>query len=67
MYVEAIQQFWKNSSQKEFTQLMNKYDSKVLFFIGAHIHTADIRAPLSFFSDSLNVTVLLTPSITPFH
>ncbi|TNV84105.1 hypothetical protein FGO68_gene4827 [Halteria grandinella] len=67
MYVEAVQQFWKNSSQQQFTDLMNKYDSKVLLFIGAHIHTADVRAPLSFFSHSLNMSVIMTPSISPFH
>lgn len=67
MYVEQIEQFWKNDSQTNLTTLLGRYQHKILMTISGHIHTADIRAPVSFNNTALNMTVLLAPSVSPFH
>jgi hypothetical protein len=38
-----------------------------LFFLGAHIHTADLRSPLSPKFPDVNYTIFLAPSVSPFH
>lgn len=67
MFVDTLSEFWKKDSQANFTALIHKYQHKILFFTGAHTHTADIRAPIGFNNTGLNMSIIFTPSVSPFH
>ena len=48
-----------------YLRVMNQYKSRILMILGAHAHPAEIRAPVSSRYPEFNVTILLTPSVTP--
>ena len=49
----------------ELFESLNQYKSRILMILGAHAHPAEIRAPVSSRYPDFNVTILLTPSVTP--
>lgn len=67
-YVDQLSKLWKDESQQNFTTIAHKYQHKIVFYLGAHLHTADIRAPhASINATDINMTLLLTPSVSPYH
>jgi hypothetical protein len=48
-----------------YLRVMNQYKSRILMILGAHAHPAEIRAPVSSRYPDFNVTIMLTPSVTP--
>ena len=51
---------WIQNYHPELTQ------SKIVMILGAHIHQADIRAPISNKYSDLNIPLILTPSVSPY-
>lgn len=44
---------------------MDKHQSKIKMVLGAHIHEADVRAPISKSFPDLKVVQFATPSVSP--
>ena len=65
-YFQKDEQFWKSQLQDTFLDILNRYQDRVSFMLGGHVHSAEIRAPLSSFSVELkNLTLMMTPGIAP--
>jgi len=46
--------------------ILARYQDRLTFMLGGHVHTAEIRAPLSSFAvDLKNISLMMTPSIAP--
>ena len=56
---------WKDQYMDSYLRLLNLYKSRIIIILGGHVHTAEIDAPVSSRYPDFNVTILLTPSITP--
>lgn len=65
-YFKWDEQFWKSKSQDIFLDILSRYQDRLSFVLGGHVHSAEIRAPLSSFAvDLKNVTLMMTPGIAP--
>lgn len=65
-YYTKDQQFWKNESIDTFLEIVSKYQDRILILLGAHVHSGEIRAPLSFLhKDLTNLTIMMTPGVAP--
>jgi hypothetical protein len=46
--------------------IISRYEERVSLMLGGHVHSAEIRAPLSSFAvDLKNLTLMMTPGIAP--
>lgn len=61
----AEKTLWKDEYMETYMRVLNNYKSRILMILGAHAHPAEIRAPVSSRYPDFNVTILLTPSVTP--
>jgi len=60
------EQFWKNDSMDAFFEVITKYQDRIHIMLGAHVHSGEIRAPLSFLNKELtNLTLMMTPGVAP--
>jgi hypothetical protein len=48
-----------------YLEVINKYQSKVIMILCAHAHPGEIRAPKSARYPDLNITIMMTPSVSP--
>lgn len=46
---------------------MKTYENNIILNLGAHIHRASIKAPVSEIVNDLNLVILVTPSISPVY
>ena len=65
---QKTDEFWYRDPLVQFNQILANNSEKVLFVIGAHIHFADVRAPMmdpgNNYIDPKTV-FLISPSISP--
>jgi hypothetical protein len=64
-YLTEIQTFWYDNFLEEFLSTVHEYQQKIIFITGAHIHFADLRAPLYSKYPDMNVTMIISPSVSP--
>lgn len=64
-YFRSVDNFWKDTYKLRFLDIVNTYSSKIVMILAAHIHQADIRAPVSASYPDLSLSMLLTPSVSP--
>lgn len=65
-YLDKIEYFWTESSLTEFNNIIARNSDKILFITGAHIHFADIRAPVMGGGGADPKAIyLITPSVSP--
>jgi hypothetical protein len=49
-----------------FLEVIERFQDRVVIMLGAHVHSGEIRAPLSFLNKGLtNLTVMMTPGVAP--
>ena len=49
-----------------FLEVVERFQDRVIILLGAHVHSGEIRAPLSFLNKDLtNLTVMMTPGVAP--
>ena len=65
-FFKEVEDFWIAEYKETLLELLNKYQSKIVMILGAHIHQADIRAPISNKYPDLNIPLILTPSVSPY-
>lgn len=65
-FFKEVEDFWIAEYKETLLELLNKYQSKIVMILGAHIHQADIRAPISNKYSDLNIPLILTPSVSPY-
>ena len=63
--MKSVQQFWYENFTTSFFEILDKYENKVSLIIGAHIHQADLRAPMSSKFSDLSIPLLSSPSVSP--
>ena len=59
--------FWNSTCLKSFMSLLNTYQDRISMILGAHVHTFEIRSPLSSSFPNVSVPLLMSPSISPLH
>jgi sphingomyelin phosphodiesterase acid-like 3 len=65
-YYQSEEVFWKNQSQNAFLNILSKYQNNLSFLLAAHIHSGEIRAPISTeVVDLKNLTIMMTPAVSP--
>jgi hypothetical protein len=62
---QTLDDFWQDTYKQQFLTLMSTYKSKIVAILGAHIHQADIIAPLSTAHPGFTLPMFLTPSVSP--
>jgi hypothetical protein len=64
-YFQSLDDFWKDTYKQQFLSLLTTYQSKIVAILGAHIHQADITAPMSTAHPGFTLPMFLTPSASP--
>ena len=62
---QTLDDFWQDTYKQQFLTLLTTYQSKIVAVLGAHIHQADIRAPMSTLHPGFTLPMVLTPSASP--
>ena len=66
-YVNKDESFWNDLSLSKYLELFTQYQDKILIVLGAHVHSGEIRAPISSEFGDLNLTVMMTPGMSPIY
>jgi len=57
--------FWNRSLEPIFLYTLSQFQSKIVLVLGAHIHSGEIKAPLSSNFPDLALPIMLSPSTSP--
>ncbi|TNV78753.1 hypothetical protein FGO68_gene3108 [Halteria grandinella] len=67
-FFQSLEDFWRQTYKDIFSQIITDNRDKIHMILGAHIHQADIRAPLSTTQPTLKpIPLILTPSVSPIY
>jgi hypothetical protein len=50
-----------------YLKIFHTYQGRILFFLGAHVHTCEIRSPITSNLTNANMSIFLAPSVSPYH
>ncbi|CDW78580.1 UNKNOWN [Stylonychia lemnae] len=64
-FFNGVEQFMRTNYTTQLLQIFYQNQEKIQFLFGAHIHWADIRAPLSSEFPNLELKMIITPSGSP--
>jgi hypothetical protein len=68
-YVDGVglDVFWNQTVLNSFMEFLARRQDRIIAIIAAHVHTFEIRAPLSTVFPNVSVPLLMSPSISPLR